>query len=417
MAGGFLRQAIATSTTIRIIHTSLFVFFYYLTIGLLLAVLPGFVHLHLGLSPFWAGVAIGSQYVATLVTRPAAGRMTDVSGPRATVLTGQVVGSLSGLCLIAAALLQAKTIACFVVLLISRLILGCGESCVATGATTWGLGRVEPAYAAQVISWSGIASYGAMAAGAPLGIWLETRYGLASIGAVASGLSVLSLALAYPLAGVPIMRAAHLTFSRVLGRVLPHGLGLTFGTIGFAAIASFTGLYYASRHWADPALALMLFGTCFIVTRLLLAETINRWSGLRVAMASFIVESAGLFILWSATTHDVALLGAALSGCGFALVFPALGVEALKMVADQDRGAALGVYTAFLDLAMGITGPIAGLVVGKFGYPAIFLCAASAAGCGLVGTCLLARATGNGRNKVGSLTVVERSALLRDARG
>jgi nitrate/nitrite transporter NarK len=104
-----LRHLIATSTTVRIIHTSLFSFFYYLTIGLLLAVLPGFVHLHLGLSPLWAGVAVGSQYLATLVTRPKAGRMTDVMGPRTTVLIGQLTGLLSGLCLIAAASLQSKT--------------------------------------------------------------------------------------------------------------------------------------------------------------------------------------------------------------------------------------------------------------------------------------------------------------------
>lgn len=384
-----MRHLSATSTTIRIIHTSLFVFSYYLTIGLLLAVLPGFVHVHLGLSPLWAGVAISSQYLATLVTRPKAGRMTDVLGPRTTVLVGLVVGLLSGICLIAAASLQSKTLACFVVLLISRLILGCGESCVATGAITWGLGRVAPEYAAQVISWAGIASYGAMAAGAPLGIWLENRYGLVSIGAAASGIAVLNLALALALAGVPTLRGAHLAFSRVLGRVLLHGLGLTLGTVGFAAIASFTGLYYSSRNWTDPALALILFGSCFIVTRLLFAGAIHRWDGFRVAMVSFIVESAGLFVLWSATTHDVALAGAALSGCGFALVFPALGVEALKTVADQNHGAALGVFTGFLDLAMGITGPIAGFIVGKFGYSALFLYGSGAAGCAFVLTLLL----------------------------
>jgi len=47
---GFLRNLIANSTTIRIIHTSLVVFSYYLTIGVLLAVVPGFVHIDLGLS-------------------------------------------------------------------------------------------------------------------------------------------------------------------------------------------------------------------------------------------------------------------------------------------------------------------------------------------------------------------------------
>jgi predicted MFS family arabinose efflux permease len=394
MAGGFLRHLITTSTTVRIIHTSLFSFFYYLMIGLLLAVLPGFVHLHLGLSPLWAGVAVGSQYLATLVTRPKAGRMTDVMGPRATVLLGQLTGLISGLFLIAAALLQSKTVACFAVLLISRLILGCGESCVATGAITWGMGRVGPEYAAQVISWSGVANYGAMAAGAPLGIWLENRYGLESIGAAASGISVLNLALALPLAAVPILRGAHLAFSRVLGRVFLHGLGLALGTAGFAAIASFTGLYYSSHHWTDPALALILFGSGFIVTRLLFSGAINRWGGFLIATASFIVEAAGLFVLWSATTQDVALAGAALSGCGFALVFPALGVEALKTVADQNHGAALGVYTGFLDLAMGITGPVAGFIVGKLGYSAIFLYGSAAAGCGFLLTLVLYRLVG-----------------------
>jgi predicted MFS family arabinose efflux permease len=108
-------------------------------------------------------------------------------------------------------------------------------------------------------------------------------------------------------------------------------------------------------------------------------------------MVSFLVESAGLFVLWSATAHDLALAGAALSGCGLALVFPALGVEAVRSVDEQNRGSALGVFTAFLDCAMGITGPIAGFIVGKFGYSAIFLFGSAAAGGGFVLTMLLYR--------------------------
>jgi len=59
------------------------------------------------------------------------------------------------------------------------------------------------------------------------------------------------------------------------------------------------------------------------------------------------------------------------------------------MVADQNHGAALGVYTAFLDLAMGVTGPIAGVIVGKFGYSALFLYGSGAAGSAFVLTLLL----------------------------
>jgi predicted MFS family arabinose efflux permease len=150
-------------------------------------------------------------------------------------------------------------------------------------------------------------------------------------------------------------------------------------------------LYFVNRHWGDPALALILFGSCFVITRLLFAGAVNRWGGFRVGILSFLVESAGLLILWSSRTHDLALAGAALTGCGLALVFPALGVEAVKSVDEQNRGAALGVYTAFLDCAMAVTAPIAGFLVGKFGYSSIFLFGSAAAACGFVLTLLLYR--------------------------
>ena len=60
-----------------------------------------------------------------------------------------------------------------------------------------------------------------------------------------------------------------------------------------------------------------------------------------------------------------------------------------KRLLIRITGLHLGVYTAFLDLAMGITGPIAGFIVGKFGYSAVFLCGSGAAGCAFVLTLLL----------------------------
>ena len=83
-------------------------------------------------------------------------------------------------------------------------------------------------------------------------------------------------------------------------------------------------------------------------------------------------------LLWLAPSAGLALMGAALTGCGFALVFPAIGVEAVARVPAGSRGAALGAYSAFLDLALGVTGPVAGYISGGFGYPAIFLSAALA---------------------------------------
>jgi predicted MFS family arabinose efflux permease len=45
-------------------------------------------------------------------------------------------------------------------------------------------------------------------------------------------------------------------------------------------------------------------------------------------------------------------------------------------VEEQNQGSALGVFSAFLDLALGITGPVAGWVSGLWGMQSIYLCAA-----------------------------------------
>jgi MFS family permease len=138
--------------------TSLLIFACYFTIGLQLAVVPGFVHLQLGYHAVVAGLAISAQYAATFSSRPLAGRMGDSVGAKRTTRSGLLVCATSGLVLWLSASLQGDPLASLGVLFLSRLTLGFGESWVATGATVWGIGRVGAAYTAQVISWSGIAS-------------------------------------------------------------------------------------------------------------------------------------------------------------------------------------------------------------------------------------------------------------------
>jgi MFS family permease len=69
----------------------------------------------------------------------------------------------------------------------------------------------------------------------------------------------------------------------------------------------------------------------------------------------------------------MALTGASLTGVGYSLVFPALGVEAVERVPVENRGTALSVYTVFADVSFFLVGPVAGAVIGAFGYASVFL--------------------------------------------
>jgi predicted MFS family arabinose efflux permease len=111
----------------------------------------------------------------------------------------------------------------------------------------------------------------------------------------------------------------------------------------------------------------------FVAARLIFLHAIDRWGGFPVAIACLSVESLGMLLLWRANSPGMALLAAALAGFGFSLVFPAIGVEVVKRVTVNNRGAALGVYTAFSDVSFFLVGLVAGAVIGRFGYSSAFL--------------------------------------------
>ena len=113
---------------LRIIGTSVLIFVCYFTIGLQLAVVPGFVHLQLGYHAVVAGLAISAQYVATLSSRPIAGSMGDSVGAKQTTCSGLLVCAMSGLVLAVSAWLRGDPLASLCVLLMSRLSLGYGAA-------------------------------------------------------------------------------------------------------------------------------------------------------------------------------------------------------------------------------------------------------------------------------------------------
>lgn len=370
--------------TLQILAVVIFTFLCYLSIGIPLAVVPGYVHGDLGYSSVVAGLVISVQYLATFVTRPMAGRMTDALGAKKTVQRGLIGCTISGVLLILAAALREFPLASLAALLASRLALGLAESFCSTGAIMWGIGLVGHGNNAKVISWNGVATYGALAIGAPLGAVMMQSLGFLSLGILITALSVFGAVLASRKKDGPIIHGERLPFFSVFSRVLPHGLGLALGSVGFGSLATFVTLFYASKHWPHAPLTLTVFGTLFVGSRLLFGNSIKALGGFRVAIASLSIEAIGLLLVWQAQIPQVAIIGAALTGLGFSLVFPSLGVEAVALVPPASRGTALSVYSVFLDASLGITGPIAGLVAGGFGYAAVYLFAAMAAVVGAI---------------------------------
>jgi MFS family permease len=102
-----------------------------------------------------------------------------------------------------------------------------------------------------------------------------------------------------------------------------------------------------------------------------------------------LIEAVGLALIWQAPGPLVAGAGAAITGFGYALVYPGLGVEAVNRAPPQSRGLVMGMYTAFLDVALGLGSPALGLIAGWAGLGSVFLASTLAVLCAAIVAALL----------------------------
>lgn len=362
-------RAVPAPSSTALIPLCAVVFLGFLSVGLPLPVLPLHVRGPLGFGPTVVGFVMGLQSLAALATRHYSGTLSDAQGPRTAVRRGLVVCAASGLLYLLSLLWASPTIALAAILL-GRAVLGLGESLLITGALAWALGRAGPGNSGRVFSWNGVAMYGALALGAPLGAALG---GFAGLSLAVVALPLVALAVASRVAPVPASGGVRLPFRRVVGLVWKPGAALALATLGYGGLAAFGTLYFQAKGWAGAPAALFAFGGAYVLVRLFLSHLPDRLGGARAATLSLAFEVVGQALLGLAPAPWAAFLGAALTGLGFSLVFPAFGIEAVSRVPAENRGAAMGAYAAFFDVALGFVGPLSGALAGAFGYPSLFL--------------------------------------------
>jgi MFS family permease len=367
----------------RLLPLDIAVFLVYLTIGAPLPVIPLFVHDRLGFDPIVVGIVIGAQAAATLLARPLAGGVSDQRGTRAAVILGALISILAGLFYYLSTWLEFSPAASLAAIIAGRLALGLGDSLFLTGAMAWGVQLGGPKNAGKGLMSVGIALYAAVAIGAPLGIAMFQSAGFGTLALFVAATPIVACLIALRLPAQPVVSGPRIPLREVFGRIWRPGAGVALSGVGFAVIAAFVTLYYQSRGWDGAAYGLTAFGVAFIVARFFFGGYPDRFGGAQVALVCLAIEVAGQLMLWLAPIPVLALFGAALTGFGYSLAFPALCLEAVRRVPPQSRGSAIGAYVVCLDFSLASAGPVAGLLVAPLGYAAIYLlgggCAALAA--------------------------------------
>lgn len=365
-----------SSVFMTLLPITLAVFIGFLTIGMQLPVLPLHLYETLGVGTLVIGLVIGLQFVVALVSRLWAGNLADLRGAKRAVIIGCLLAASSGLAYLASLSFIATPAISVWILVLGRILLALGESLITTGALGWSLGLVRPQNAGKVMVWVGIAIYGAYALGAPFGVAVNARWGFAGIAVAVTAIPFLALAVVAWVPAVAPSAIRRTPFYKVLGAVLWPGMGLALSSVGFGLITAFIALLFAAKQWGNTSLAFTAFGFAFIGARIFFGHLPDRLGGAKVALVSVAIEAVGQLFIWYADTTSLAYLGATLTGFGYSLAFPGFGVEAVRLAPPRTRSLAMGAYVAFMDIALGLTSPLAGALAGARGIASVYLAGA-----------------------------------------
>ncbi|PZW92805.1 putative MFS family arabinose efflux permease [Burkholderia sp. 28_3] len=352
------------------------VFTVFLVTGAALSALPLHIHHDLGFGTFTVGLVSGAQFASSLVSRLWSGAIADRRGPKFAVSTGLGLSATAGLLYLLSLTFSGNPSLSIAILLMGRTLLGAAESFIMTGSQSWCLALAGPGHAGKTIAWIGTSMFVALAAGAPLGSFLFDAFGFASIGLATSAGAVVTMLLVSPVSDARTQSSNAEAVGKVLKAVWLPGLGMAFPGLGYGIMTAFSVLLFVQRGWQPAWLSFTAFAAALMVARVFFGALPDRLGGARTAVIFVALYSFGMALVWAAPVAWLAFAGTTLAGFGYALIYPGFGMEAVARAPTDARGLAMGIYTAFIDLALGVFAPLLGLVANVTGLGAIFLISA-----------------------------------------
>ena len=337
-----------------------------LAVGATLPVLPRYVRGELGGSDLEVGIVSGAFAITGLACRPIAGRLADLHGRKMVVVAGSLSTAVAGLLYFVPAGIGG--------LIIARLFLGAGEGAVYTAGSAWIVDMTPADRRGRIIGLYGLAIWGGLALGPPAGELILQATSFEMVWAFAAAAPLLGglVALRIPESFVP--HAGEQADRRWISReALRPGLGLALAIVGYATMAAFVVLHLDEVGVGHGAAVFTAFAASVVAMRVLGGWLPDRYGSIPCIIGAGLTEAAGLLVIAAAGSLPVAVIGAVGMGAGFALLFPSLALLVVNRVPEERRGVAMGTFTAFFDLGMGIGSPVVGAAAAIGGYEAAFV--------------------------------------------
>lgn len=347
---------------------------YFVSIGLLLPVLPRFVERDLGGGGVEVGVAVGAFAVSAALLRPLVGWVGDRHGRRVLAVGGALTVGVASLVLAPAATLA--------VVVVARLVAGAGEAAVFVGNATAVQDLAPADRRGEATSYFSVALYGGLASGPPLGEWLYGEHGATAVFLLAAAACAVAavLGMAVPGGGDPTARRPRQLVHPAARR---PGAVLLLGLIPYAAFGTFVALY-ADEVGASAGPLFAVYAGLILAVRIFGARIPDRFGAIPVATVAMGAIGLGAALFALVPTPLGLLAATVVFAGGMALQFPALFSLVVNAAPDRERSHAVGSFSLFFDLSQGLGALGLGALVALAGERAAFAAGAVAAVAGLL---------------------------------
>ncbi|MGH2755898.1 MAG: MFS transporter [Actinomycetota bacterium] len=354
-------------------------FAYFVSIGTLLPTLPRYVEGPLGGGSVSVGLAIGSFALAAVALRPFIGRVGDRRGRRILMIGGAFVVGVS------IALYPVAT--SLVPLLLLRLLTGAGEAAFYVGAASAINDLAPDERRGEALSYFSLALYSGLAVGPVIGELLLDGSHFTTVYLASAASAGLAAAIGLR---VPDTRPQELSNDPPESHTIIHRAGLMPGTIlatsiwGLSGFSTFIPLYALDIGMDGSKLVFALYSGVVLAIRSFGARLPDVLGPRTAGTAALSCSTVGLATIAAWSEPAGIFVGAAVFGVGQALAFPALMTLAISGTKTSERGAVVGTFTAFFDLAFGLGALSLGAVAALLGYRGLFISAAAVSLSGIV---------------------------------
>ncbi|MGH9012294.1 MAG: MFS transporter, partial [Acidimicrobiia bacterium] len=358
---------------------------YFIGVGAMMPTLPRFVEDELGGEGFQVGLSVGAFAVSAALLRPWIGRVGDVRGRRILIVAGAAVAGVS--------MIAYGAVDSLVLLIGLRLVTGAGEAAFFTGLVTVNQDLAPDNRRGEAASYFSVSLYGGLAFGPPLGEELLDATSFGVVFLVFGGTCLLG-------AAVGLLVPKGKTLAEPVARKMLHpvalwpGIVIALGLVPITAYAAFLPVYADSVGFDNVGRVLLLYGGLVLVIRIVAARVPDAlgWRRTSVVALSGAAAGVGMIGLWG--TAAAVWVGTVVLALGMSLLYPALMAAVMGATDESERSHAVGTFTLFLDISMGLGAALVGVVISLTNQRSGFVVAGLCAVGGLVALALL-------RNRIG----------------